>query len=387
MSTLVISTAEPSGDLQAAALAVELKRRHPEMRILGAGGHAMRGAGVEVFIDSTSWGVIGPSAAIGLIPTLLLAYRKMRKLLLEVRPDLLIVIDSPAAHYRLAGFAQRHGIKTMYYFPPSQWTRSSKRLHQIHQRVTSVVTAFRFNAEQYRKNGLEVGFFGHPLVDIIGPPPALEQAQQALSLKPGRYIALLPGSRTQELRYLTPVLLQAAALLRQCYPDVEFLIPCATPRLAPFLAQQLGTPPPFVHVLQGQAREALAASRVALIASGTASLEAALLRIPHVVFYKGSSFDWTLYRLLRRLKLIRVDRFGLVNLVLDEDVMPEFLQTTATPENLAREAMRLFEEGPERERMLECLDRARASVGEPGVVGRVADHVEGLLRGSCSPAR
>ncbi len=347
----------------------------------------MRAAGVEVFIDSTSWGVIGPSAAIGLIPTLLLAYRKMRKLLLEVRPDLLIVIDSPAANYRLAGFAQRHGIKTMYYFPPSQWTRNPKRLRQIHQRVTSVVTAFRFNAEQYRRNGLEVGFFGHPLVDIIGPPRPLEQAQQALSLKPGRYIALLPGSRTQELRYLTPILLQAAGLLRQSYPDVEFLIPCATPRLAPFLAQQLGTPPPFVHVLQGHAREVLAASRVALIASGTASLEAALLRIPHVVFYKGSSFDWTLYCLLRRLKLIRVDRFGLVNLVLDEDVMPEFLQTTATPENLVVEAMRLFEEGPERDRTLGCLDRVRACVGEPGVVGRVADHVEELLQGSSSLAR
>ncbi|MEW6280710.1 MAG: lipid-A-disaccharide synthase [Candidatus Eremiobacterota bacterium] len=379
--TLFIATAEPSGDLQGGALARALKMRHPDWRILGTGSSAMRDAGVDLLFDSATWGTIGHSEVLARLPRLLWAYRSVCNTLLRLRPDLLVVIDAPGLHFRLAGFAQRHGIRCVYYFPPSQWATNPRRLHQIHGRVTAVVTAFRFNADQYLRNGLEVGYFGHPLVDIVGPPPRAEDAQRALGLPPGRYVALLPGSRTQEVKLLLPSLLEVAARLRSLYPDLGFLIPIANPALESRVRAHLPRPPAYVHLLHGRSREAMACSRVVVMASGSASLEAALLGVPHVVFYRANRVDWLIYRLFSALGWVRVDRFGLCNLVLQEDVMPEFLQHTATPDRLTAEAAKLIEDGPDRFRMLDDLARVRQAVGSPGVVERVARFVEQLAEG------
>lgn len=379
MQTIFLSSGEASGDVQAAALARELKRRRPDLELLGVGGHALRQAGVELVADSSTWGSIGPSEAIGKIPRIYLAYRTMRRVLLKKRPDLTIMLDSPAVHYRLAGFARRHGLKTLWYVPPSQWARNPKRFRALHERVDSIVTIFQYNADHYARLGLEVGYYGHPLVDVIGQPPPRQEAQAALGLRPGRYVSLLPGSRTQEIRYITPLLLQVAARMRTAHGDLEFLMPCASPALEKQLRAQVPSPPSWLHLLSGRAREAMASSELAVMASGSVSLEAALLGLPHVIVYRGSRLDWFLFRLLTRLGLLRVDHFGLANLVLQEDVMPEFLQVTATPEAVTAEALSLLEDGPKRQKLLHDLGRVRQAVGEPGVVSRVADHVERML--------
>lgn len=334
---------------------------------------------MHLIADSSTWGSIGPGDALGKIPRIYLAYRKMRQTLLARRPALTIMVDAPAVHYRLAGFARRHGLKTLWYIPPSQWARNPRRFRALHERVDSIITPFRYNADQYARLGLEVGYYGHPLVDVIGEPTPPEEGQRALGLEPGRYVTLLPGSRTQEIRYILPLLLQVAARLRTTQGDLQFLLPIASPALEKMVRRRIGRPPAWLKLLSGRARDAMAASSLAVMASGSASLEAALLGLPHVVCYRGSKLDWLIYNMLYFLKVLRIDRFALANLVLQEDVMPEFLQVRATPEAIGAEALSLLEDGPRRRKMLADFARLKTAVGQPGVVGRVADHVERML--------
>lgn len=378
--TVALMAAEPSGDLQGGALARALLRRDPDLRLVGVGGSAMAAAGVELWMESHTWSTIGPGEALARIPGLYLAYRRMRNRLLALRPDLTVVIDAPALHMRLVGFARRHGLRTAYFFPPSAWTRNPERLRHIHSRVDAVLCAFRPNAELYESLGLPVAFFGHPLVDVMQEAPSPAEARHLLGIE-GRAVAILPGSRTQEVKHLLPVFLEVVRRLRQDHPDLQVLLPCATPPLERRIRALLGTPPEGLRILSGQARLALAASRLALMASGSASLEAALLGVPMVLCYRFGWFDALLGRLLKALGLLRVDRFGLPNLVLDEDVVPELLQEQVEADRVEAEARRLLAEGPSRERMLADLVRVQTSLGEPGVVDRLAGVVDRLAWG------
>ncbi len=374
--------AEPSGDLQAGALARALLQRNPNLRLVGVGGTSMAEAGVELWMESHTWSTIGPGEALARIPGLYLAYRRMRHHLLQVRPELTVVIDAPALHMRLAGFLRRRGLRTAYYFPPSAWSRNPQRLRAIHSRVDGVLCAFQANAARYRELGLPVAYFGHPLVDVVGQAPARDEARRLLGLE-GPALALLPGSRTQEVKHLLPVFLQVASRLRREQPDLQILLPCATPPLERRIRAMLGPSlPEGVRLLSGQARQALAASRLALMASGSASLEAALLGTPMLLCYRFGPLDVALGRTLQALGLLRVDRFGLPNLVLDQDVVPELLQDEVNPDGLEARARLLLAEGPERQRMLADLARVRAALGEPGMVDRLAAVVDRLAGGA-----
>lgn len=378
---VAIMAAEPSGDLQAGALARALRQRRPGIRLWGVGGECLRAAGVSLICDSQTWSTIGPTEALGKLPGIYRAYRRLRGELLRRRPDLVVVIDAPAIHMRLAGFNRRHGLRTVYYFPPSAWTSSRRRLEQIHSRVDAVVAAFRYNAENYRRAGLPVVYYGHPLVDLCPRPESRAAVLESLGLEEGQWASLLPGSRTQEIRLNTPLLLEAARRLRRDRPGLRFLMPCAS---APLEERLRRLPlPPWVTLLSGRAREALALSRVAVMASGSASLEAALLGVPHVLFYRLSRLDAALGWALLRTGLLQVDRFGLPNLILQEDAVVELLQGEATPERLAQEAGKLLEECEERRRHLLALERVRRELGGPGAVARVAAFVDHFAAG-CS---
>ena len=379
--TVALMAAEPSGDLQGGALARALRRRDPSLRLVGVGGTAMAAAGVELWMESHTWSTIGPGEALARIPGLYLAYRRMRHELLACRPQLTVVIDAPALHMRLVGFLRRRGLRTAYYFPPSAWTRNPERLRRIHERVDGVLCAFRENARRYQGLDLPVAFFGHPLVDVVRDSPSAAQAREALGVK-GPAVALLPGSRTQEVKQLLPVFLEVARRLRQDHPDLEFLLPCATPPLERRIRGMLGEAPEGLRVLSGQARLALAASRMTLMASGSASLEAALLGVPMVLCYRFGPLDAALGRTLQSLGILRVDRFGLPNLVLDEDVVPELLQEQVEPDRVEAETRKVLDEGPSRDKMLADLDRVRAALGEPGVVECLAGVVDRMASGA-----
>ncbi|HXE71222.1 MAG TPA: lipid-A-disaccharide synthase [Candidatus Nitrosotenuis sp.] len=382
---ILLSALEPSGDLQAAALARALRQRAPDLELVGVGGEHLRAAGVPLLLEGHTWSVIGPTEAVFRLPDILLALPRYKRMLVAARPDLSVFIDSPAVHMRLARLCRRHGLRSAYYFPPSAWTTSSRRLRQIHQRVDAVIPTFAFSARAYEREGLPVAYYGHPLVDLFTPPPDREQARAELGLAPGRYVTLLPGSRTQEVRLLLPLLLEVARRLRARHADLRFLVPCANAALERRIRRVAGGEP-GVLLLSGQAGRAMAVSDLALGASGSVSLEAALVGVPLVLLYKLNRVDMMLARLLASLGLLRVRRFALPNLVLDRDVCPELLQEEASPQRIEAEALALLEDQEARRAMQADLARVRAALGRPGVIPRVAALVHHLASG-CDLAR
>lgn len=372
-----ILAAEPSGDLQAAALIAHLRRLDPKATFVGVGGAHLREQGVELLVDTSAWGSIGVFEVLGRLPRIAWEYWKLRRRLLAMRPALTVMIDSPAVFMRLARPLKKAGLRTLYYFPPSAWTDSSERLRSIASRVDTVVCTFRRNFEAYRAAAIPVEFFGHPMIDVVRSYSRAEAHRElGMEDRGARYVALLPGSRLQEIRLMTPLLIEAARMLAQRDPDLVFLLPAASDKVYARL-QELseGWSDLRLHLVRGKTHPVLSLARVALLASGSVSLEAACLGTPMVLAYRVNRWDFLGVHLLMRLKVIKIGRIALPNLVLDEEILPELLQDKATPSNIFREAVSLLEEGPKRTEMLENLSRVRTSLGAPPVVPRVAQAI------------
>jgi lipid-A-disaccharide synthase len=369
--------AEPSGDLQAAALIEHIRRLDPGATFVGIGGRQLRNEGVELLADTSTWGTIGPFEVFSKLPRIWVANRHLRQALLERRPAVTVMIDSPAFFMRLAKFTKAHGLPTVYYFPPSAWSDSERRAQAISARVDAVVCAFERQYRTYQRAGVTAHYFGHPMVDVV-KPWTREQALASLGLSEGRYLSLMPGSRLQEVRIMTPIFVEAARRLKAEFPDLTFLLPAASDAVYPRL--QALTEGTGIALFNGRAQELLAVSEVAIMTSGSVSLEAAYLDCPIVLGYRFNAFDAFLGRLLQRLGLLKVPRFALPNLLLDEDAVPELFQEEVNPDRLVRLARALLKGGADRESMLSNLRRARACLGQPPVVSQVAELVTQVAR-------
>jgi lipid-A-disaccharide synthase len=365
----MIVACEPSGDMQAGALVHAVHERCPQVQVVGVGSQALRQERVTMLYDSSVWGTVGVWQALPRIPSIMRAFQGIKRAILAQRPDLLVVIDSPAINLPLVKFARQHGVKTVYYFPPSQWTENLKRHRYIASVADDVVVAFRFTADRYREAGLNPVYFGHPLLDVLDKVPDRSGARQALQVpQQGTYVGLLPGSRTQEIDYLLPVFLQAARRLVAQQPDLRFLIPVANPALRPRIDRLLTADLPTTLV-EGQGRLVMAASNVLMTCSGTATLEAAVLGIPMVIAYRLPWLDYRVGKLLP----IKVRWFGLPNLVMQKTLVPELLQNQVTPERVAAQVGELLQDSDKRRIMEEELAGVKKALGFPGAVAAVAD--------------
>lgn len=377
--TVAVIAVEPSGDLQGGALVRALKARDADLRFVGVGGPVMAEAGVELWLDTTNLGIIGPGEALLRLPGYLLKYWKICRCIQAERPDLTVMIDSPAVNMRLSRVLRRAGLKSVYYFPPSAWTKSERRLREIHSCCDAIICAFKENADRYGALGLKVEYFGHPMADLPELNLTRGQAQQRLGLS-GKFIGILPGSRCQEVRHLLPVFWQTLLLLRRDNPNLQAIIPCATEELR---AQIVGMLPPndFVHIVSGHSRLVMLASEALLMSSGTASLEAAVLRTPMVLAYRFGIFNSCLGKFLLFTRILKIDHIGLPSLILKRRIVPEFIQEKASPENLAATLRPLLrEDSPERRQMLADLQEVRDCIGGPGTVERIAAFVDAKVR-------
>lgn len=393
MASIALLTGEPSGDLQAAAVAKALRSIAPELQLWGTGGRHLRSVGVEIVEDTSALSVVGLFEAVPTLKTIWDTYQRMRERLAQRRPDLTVMVDTPAVNMRLADLLRQEGLRSLYYFPPSAWTTNLGRLAQIHSKVDAVVPSFRFNASNYKKAGLEHAFFGHPMVDLFQPKDMVK-AQRELDVEPGRtYVALLPGSRVQEIRHILPLFLEVSRRLHRYRPDLHFLLPVASPSIRPLVEEVLGRRClPHLTLLDGQSRRAMSSSRLAFIASGSATLEAALLEIPMVLCYRANAFDYHFGQTLRRTGILKIHRWGLPNIVLGRDVMPELLQDEANPAKLVELGLELLDSSPTRQRQLDDFKEIRRTLGpedfdwntdqRPNVVGRVARFVYEFSRGA-----
>ena len=367
---IMLSAGEASGDLHGGTLCRALRALEPGVRLVGMGGGHMRAAGMDVVVDPTAHAAVGTSEAVGRIPALYRAYRALGARLGSERPRALVLIDFPEFNLRLARRARRAGVPVVYFIPPQLWAWRQGRVRQMARRVSRVLAVFPFELPLYERAGVPVEFVGHPLLDVLPLDLARDEARRRLDADPGHsLIGLLPGSRREEVERLLPPMLEAARRLAADDGRRRFVIGLApTVPLEQVQAHlRHAGPGPAIALVQGRTYEVMAAADTLLIASGTATLEAALLGTPMVLCYRVSRTTEIVARLLARVQWI-----GLPNLVSGRAVVPELIQDQVTGERLAREAARLLEDPVAATAQRAALKELRARLGEPGVGRRAA---------------
>jgi len=367
---IMISAGEASGDLHGATVCRALTMLDPQARVLGMGGSRMAAAGVEILVDPTAQAGVGTSEVIGRIPSLFRAYRLLVRRLREERPHVLVVIDFPEFNLRLARQAKRARIPVVYFMPPQLWAWRAGRMRQMAARVTQVLAAFPFERDLYESARIPVEYVGHPLLDVV--PLTLEKAEarRRLGLAEERtVIGLLPGSRREEVEHLLPPMLEAATRLVASDGRRGFVLGLAPTvsraSVEGFLSRAADAPP--VDIVEGLTHEVMAAANVLLIASGTATLEAALLGTAMVVCYRVSRLTEMVGRVLTRIPWI-----SLPNIVARRTVVPEILQAEVTGARLAAEAERLLEDPAAATAQHAAFKDLRERLGQPGVGQRAA---------------
>jgi len=373
---LMIIAGEPSGDAHAASLVRALREVRPEIEFefFGSTGPLMRAAGVDTTINSDSLAIMGIVEVARVLPRFINAFRTLKAAAIQRRPDAVVLVDWPEFNLRLATSLRRQGIKVIYYISPQLWAWRPKRINNIKRDVDLLLSILPFESEWYKERGVEhVEFVGHPLSGEVRTELTKEEFCNQNDLDPNRpIISLLPGSRHKEIVRILPPMLDAVEILGKRRDDVQFVLVLA-PSREPSEALQIISQRPNSDQLRAKlvmvhhkTREAVAAADVAAVASGTATLEAALLGTPMVIVYKESAINWhTLGR------LINVEHFGLVNLVAGERLVTELMQNELDGRRLADELLALLD--PERNRELRAELKLTASrLGEPGASKKAA---------------
>ena len=365
--TIGIVAGEASGDALAATLIAAVRERHPNIRFAGIAGPKMQAAGCEVWVPLERLAVRGFSEVIAHLPELLRIRRDVRRRFVRAGVPLFIGVDSPDFNLGLARMLKRWGVRTMHFVSPSVWAWRAERLRTIGRAVDRMLVLFPFEPPLYEQAGIPVTYVGHPMAAEMAHAGTRRAARELLKIRGAAPVfALLPGSRLSEIELHAPLVLDAAAHITASRPDAQFLVPLVSRatreafEMAIYRGSHSGLP---LTLLYGHATDALRAADVALVASGTATLEAALDRCPHVIFYRVSSL--TARIVARKLLLPYV---GLPNVLAGRFVVPELLQTDATPRNLAQAALNLFDDSLVRRR-LETLfgqmgDALRADTGQ-----------------------
>jgi lipid-A-disaccharide synthase len=365
---IMMVTGEASGDLYGALLAAEIRRLKPRARLVGVGGRAMAAAGVEIILDSGGLSVVGIWEAIVRLGRLRKALNRVSEEIRTRRPDLVVLIDYPGMNLRLARVAKRSGIRVMYYVSPQVWAWGGGRVKAVRRNVDKMVVILPFEEAIYRREGVDATYVGHPLMDVVRTESDRESFFKEIGLPAGkRLVALLPGSRRQELRQHLGPMVEAAAILERRFEGLGFVV-VTLPGLEGTVREELTKRGAAMPVVSRSRYESMAYSDVAITCSGTVTLEAALLGTPMIVVYRLAFVSWVLGRLM-----VRVPYISLVNLVARSRVVPELIQSEVTARRLAEEAGRIMGDDRARRRMLEGLAEVRARLGSGGATRRAAE--------------
>jgi lipid-A-disaccharide synthase len=382
---LLLSAGEASGDMYAARLAAALKQRL-EVAIFGMGGPQMRAAGVEIITDYSEVSVVGITEVLKRLPSL---FRAMRRLVDEAacrRPPLAILTDFPGFHLRLARKLRTQGIRNVYYICPQFWAWRPWRVNLVRRRFALAMCIFHFEEKFYADAGVPVKFMGHPLVGTVKATLTRELFCRKYGLEEGaRILTILPGSRRGEIAHHLPVLVEALAQIRQRLPGTLQIVVAVAPGLEVARLQAMFPSGWHVRFIQDASYNAVAAADLAIVSSGTATVETALLAKPMIVVYRLSPLTARLAK-----PLVRTKFFSMVNLIAGRAVVPELIQHDFTPQQVAAEAEKLLwasEEGKKRlEEMSRGLGEVRRLLGPPGAVERAADEIVKLLSAAQSNA-
>jgi lipid-A-disaccharide synthase len=349
---------ELSGDQLGAALIRAVKSIHPHAQFEGIAGAEMRAAGCQALARSERLAVMGLVEVLGRLPGLLRLRRKIARYFLHNPPDVFVGIDAPDFNIPLERRLKRNGIPTVHWVSPSVWAWRKYRLKKIRHSVDLMLTLFPFEAQFYEQQGVAARFVGHPLADQITGSPSRQQAKTLLELDvQSPCVALLPGSRAAEVKRLLPVFVKVARLCKQTIPELQFVLPVATPGLLPLCRKILSTEAQeefSLTVLSGQARQAMLAADVVLLASGTATLECMLVERPMVVAYRMHPLSYALAS-----RMLHVPYVSLPNNLLGAGHVPEYLQSAATPQQLAASVLDLLQQPEKATRQVQPFAKVR----------------------------
>lgn len=356
---ILVSAGEASGDLYAALLVDELRRIWPDAHYFGCTGPRMRSAGVETVVDASSLAVVGLAEVVSHIPRIYREYRKLAAAAREARPELAILTDSPDFHLRLAAKLRRQGIPVVYLVAPQVWAWRKGRLPGMRRTLSHVLCIFPFEEEFFRRNGVAATYIGHPLAGLAKPRLSRAEFFKKHRLPPGRpLISVLPGSRRGEsARHLPPLLDAVERLYRD--QAASFILPASATASAGFFRERIGGAP--IQVIDGENWDSIAHADLVLAASGTVTVEAALLGTPMVTFYKVTAPSWLMGRML-----VRVPFYSMVNLIAGRAIVPELMQSQMTGARLAAEARRLLDDHAARAQMRADLAEVAARLSGPG---------------------
>ena len=360
--SILVVAGEVSGDLHAAQVVRAAKTCSPETVFWGIGGDDLRAEGVELLQHTDQMSVMG-------IAEVLKHYRFFKKVFKQVlaeadkrKPDAAFLVDYPGFNLRLAAALKKRGVKVYYYISPKVWAWNKKRIPKMEKVIDRLMVVFPFEVDLFKDTDLQVDFVGNPLVEQIDA--FLTSDPKSLPWQSERRIALLPGSRKQEIERILPTMLEAAKNLEAQFPEASFMIATPNARIQGIvkgLVFQCRRKPSRLNVICGNARELMRQAEAAIVTSGTATLETALIGTPHILVYKTSAFTYWFAR-----SVVKILHLGLVNIVAGRTVCPELIQQAATPETLAAETAKLMADTPERRAMLDGYAEVRQLLGDRG---------------------
>ena len=389
---ILVVAGEASGDDHAARLVAAIREFCPQAEFLGIGGEAMAAQGVRILTPASELAVVGLMEVAGHLPAIWQALRTIGRVLKTVRPDLAILVDFPDFNFWVARLAKYYRVPVMYYISPQVWAWRTYRVRTLARLTQRLVVIFPFEADFYRRQGLTVSYVGHPFRETLPPLTDRRSFLAANHLHPEALtIALLPGSRAGEIERHLPTILQAAHLIRQSIPETQFILPLASTApegLVERIVEQcwgrvgdFPSPSPPLKIIPGQAYQALGAAHAAVVASGTATVEAALAGVPTVIVYRVSPLTFALAR-----RLVRVEHVGMANLLAGERVFPELIQDEFTPERLAHEVLNLIRDPGRMTALRRGLTAVIRRLGGPGASRRAARVAVELLSATMSRA-
>lgn len=372
---IVIVAGEASGDAHAGRMIAALKQQRPDVQVSGIGGDALRQAGAEIFTDFAELAVMG-------LVEVLKRYRQIKAIFNELverlkhdKPDLLILVDYPGFNLKLAKQAHKLGIPVMYYISPKVWAWRPGRVKTIRRYVDHMAVLFPFEETLYQEAGVAVSCVGHPLVDAVSSDLTAEQAKQKWGFAPEhRVLGLFPGSRRSEVEALLPIMLQTAEQIRQRHFDVEVVLPQAPGLDADFLEPMLAQSSLDVKVVSGEFYDVIRGCDAIVAASGTVTLEIALMGTPHLLVYRVAPMS---YRILKR--LVKIPYVGLCNIVTGNNIVTELLQDEVTVENLDQHLTQLLTDPQAKQRAEMIRLNVLEALGPSGGADNAAKAITTML--------
>jgi lipid-A-disaccharide synthase len=375
MARILISAGEASGDLYAGAVTRGIKQLDPETEVFGMGGDCLREAGGEVLFDIKDHSLMGFVEVLKKLPDVWKLRNAFIDLMEKRKPDVLLTIDYPGFNMRLAKLAKERGINVVYFIAPQVWAWRPGRAADVAKVTDKIACIFPFEYDLYKSYGADIEFIGHPLVDTVKPSLSRKEAEELAGKRTGHpLILLMPGSREMEIQRLLPVMLGAAKILKQKRPELDFSIPRAATIAKEILEDSIRQAGLDIRLIEGHNYDVMSVADLAIVTSGTVTLEAAMCGLGCAILYKSSPVSFWIAK-----RVVKIPNIGLPNIVAGRQIEPELLQDDCTPEKIAATALELLE--PERfARLQRDLQEVKEKLGEPGAVKRVAELVLRMAR-------